>query len=155
MKQFMPIVLGAVLLMVACSQQSQEAPMHTSTSGLATVSATQSAMAASELASVLFADADFQGSKQELSVGTYNTGQLFVNDQLTSLRVAPGFRVTLYANKDFGGASRIYTQDCPNVGSDFNECRKPTCARTSTYQGNRSKVRNAGHGDWRCQASRY
>jgi len=121
MKQFMSIVLGAALLLTACSQQNPEVPASAPTSDPATASAPQSAMAASEPASVLYADANFQGSKQELSVGTYNTGQLFGNDQLTSLRVMPGFRVTLCANKDFGGASRIYTQDCPNVGSDFND----------------------------------
>jgi len=62
-----------------------------------------------------------QGEKQELTVGSYNTAQLLGNDKLTSLRVLPGARVTLYENKEFGGASRAYTQDCLNVGSGFND----------------------------------
>ncbi|MEG3954323.1 beta/gamma crystallin-related protein, partial [Microcoleus sp. herbarium2] len=46
---------------------------------------------------VIYKDADFQGASQELTEGSYNLASLQIgNDQLSSLRVPSGIKVTLY-----------------------------------------------------------
>ncbi|MCX4241083.1 beta/gamma crystallin-related protein [Paraliomyxa miuraensis] len=71
---------------------------------------------------VLFQHQNFGGNSQRLEVGEYDVRQLSIgNDVVTSLRVLPGYEVTLYENAGFSGNSRTYSADTAYIGSDFND----------------------------------
>lgn len=54
----------------------------------------------------------YRGEAQYLDIGTYDTAQLTIGDNtLTSMRVAPGWKVTLYAEPHFQGPSHVITSD--------------------------------------------
>ncbi|NUM44078.1 MAG: hypothetical protein HUU38_05180, partial [Anaerolineales bacterium] len=64
---------------------------------------------------------DYGGNSQALGIGRYNLKDILIgNDQLSSLRVPDGLRVTLYQHADMQGNTRTYTADTPSVG-DFND----------------------------------
>lgn len=70
---------------------------------------------------VIFSDGYFQGASQRLGPGQYDLGQLTIGgDQLSSLRVPPGWRVTLYEHPGFSGESAVYTADAIFVDA-FND----------------------------------
>ncbi len=57
-------------------------------------------------------------------MGSYNVDDLkkgVGNDKISSLRVAPGYKVTLYKDYNFSGASKVFTADAIYVGADFND----------------------------------
>lgn len=61
---------------------------------------------------VVFDQCYFAGSSGQLAPGRYRSENLVVgNDRISSLRVPNGFRVTVYQNNDFRGASRTFTGD--------------------------------------------
>ncbi len=71
---------------------------------------------------VLYRDGNFAGAWQAMQPGRYDIGQLTIgNDQLSSLRVPPGWTVTVYDLRGFNGRARVFTQDTPWVGNDFND----------------------------------
>src|SRR5437870_2514349 len=71
---------------------------------------------------VIYVDADFQGGSQTLTPGRYDVEQLTIgNDQLSSLRVPEGWRVTLFSDARFSGMEKTFTSDTPWVGDDFND----------------------------------
>jgi hypothetical protein len=75
-----------------------------------------------QTAATIYEHADYQGRGQKLIVGQYNMSRLTIgNDQLSSLRVPKGLKVTAYEHADFRGRSRSFTQDTPWVGDDFND----------------------------------
>jgi len=63
----------------------------------------------------LFQDINYGGYGVYLPVGNYTLAQLQAfgarNDDITSLKVAPGYQVTLYADNNFSGASTVITSD--------------------------------------------
>ncbi|WP_052350804.1 Vps62-related protein [Paenibacillus gorillae] len=61
----------------------------------------------------VYANAPYGGLEQEFDVGSYNVEALNVvgNDQISAMRVAPGYKVTLYKNSNFSGDSKVYTSD--------------------------------------------
>ncbi len=67
-----------------------------------------------DYAVIIYSDADWEGDSLELSVGSYDVSTLtssIGNDTLSSLRVAPGYQVTLYKNSGYSGSSITVTQD--------------------------------------------
>ncbi|MGB8686524.1 MAG: peptidase inhibitor family I36 protein [Microcoleus sp.] len=71
---------------------------------------------------VIYQDANYEGASQELSQGSYDIGSLaFGNDQLSSLKVPQGLKVTLYEHGGFTGRTKTFTEDTPWVGDDFND----------------------------------
>ena len=55
---------------------------------------------------------DFNGLSYTLDPGRYGADKLGIgNDELSSLKIAPGFRVTLYESDSFEGRSLVLTQD--------------------------------------------
>jgi Beta/Gamma crystallin len=61
------------------------------------------------------------GDGQVLDVGRYNVGQLsFGNDMISSVKVPPGWKVTLYRHADFQGDTRELTADTRAL-PDFND----------------------------------
>lgn len=71
---------------------------------------------------VIYQDANYQGASQQLSEGNYNLPNLTIGgDQLSSLKVPKGIKVTLYEHPEFKGRSKSFTEDTPWVGDDFND----------------------------------
>jgi len=63
-------------------------------------------------AATIYADGGFSGNSQCLRTGSYRMSDLKIgNDALTSLKVRPGMKVTLYENDAFAGASNVQTAD--------------------------------------------
>jgi hypothetical protein len=73
-----------------------------------------------------YKDCNFTGSAVGLPVGDYNLAALnsrgILNDDLSSLKVTSGYKVTLYENDNFGGATLVLTADnsCL-VGAGWND----------------------------------
>jgi hypothetical protein len=70
-------------------------------------------------------NSDYQGSASHLLPGEYDFDALVQgvgNDKISSLRIASGYRVTLYENYNFGGNIKVLTQDTANLKSiGFND----------------------------------
>lgn len=70
---------------------------------------------------VIYEDSNFQGASKELDVGNYNSEDLGIrNNKLSSLKVPPGMRVTLYDRPEFKGKNKIFTSDADLEGDEFN-----------------------------------
>ncbi|WP_302626060.1 RICIN domain-containing protein [uncultured Eubacterium sp.] len=73
----------------------------------------------------IYQDANYGGRSASLGVGNYNLASLeakgFKNDDLTSLKVPSGYKVILYWDDNFSGASKVITGDTSNVGSEWND----------------------------------
>jgi hypothetical protein len=70
---------------------------------------------------VLYVDNFYQGLPPVvLAPGRYDWGTI-PNDQISSLRVPPGIKVTLFEHVRFQGRSKVFTADSPYVGDDFND----------------------------------
>ena len=73
---------------------------------------------------IIYQDGRYQGASQELGEGSYDIESLAMgigNDQLSSLKVPKGIKVTLYEHGGFAGRSKSFTEDTPWVGDDFND----------------------------------
>jgi len=71
---------------------------------------------------VIYMDGYFKGASQTLAAGRYDLNQLTIgNDKLSSLRIPPGWKVTLYQEANFAGKSKVLTADTPYVGNEFND----------------------------------
>jgi len=65
--------------------------------------------------------ANFEGNKKELDEGEYNIFDLGSGENnLSSLTVPAGMKVTLYEYEDFQGRSKTYTGNASLNGDDFN-----------------------------------
>lgn len=73
----------------------------------------------------IYQDANYGGRSASLGVGNYNLASLeakgFKNDDLTSLKVPSGYKVILYWDDNFSGASKVITSDTSYVGNDWND----------------------------------
>jgi len=98
----------------------------------------------------LYADANFTGASQCLKTGSYRQADLKIgNDNVSSIKVKSGKKVTLYENDQFGGASNVQTADVAAFGPFNNRTSSlvvgdsaPTCSTIDTY-----KV-NVSSGNW-------
>ncbi len=71
---------------------------------------------------IIFEEKNYEGEKQTLSPGRYRRGDLiFGNDELSSLIVPRGLRVTLFWDKNFSGESIVFEEDSPYIGEFDNE----------------------------------
>ncbi|MBC7569100.1 MAG: hypothetical protein H7319_05125 [Spirosoma sp.] len=65
---------------------------------------------------------DYGTPTQSLDIGSYEMNDLGVgNDQLSSLIVPAGMKVTLYEHGVLNGRSKTFTQNTAYVGDDFND----------------------------------
>ena len=75
---------------------------------------------------ITYKDCNFTGSAVGLAVGDYNLAALnsrgILNDDISSIKVQSGYKVTLYENDNFGGATLVLTADnsCL-VGAGWND----------------------------------
>lgn len=82
----------------------------------------------------IYADADFTGASQSLAIGSYDVGALTIgNDQLSSLQVPEGLKVTLFENAGFAGKSRVFTADKALVGTEEIVIERAFTARRWTH----------------------
>ena len=82
----------------------------------------------------IYADADFTGVSQYLAIGSYDVGALGIgNDQLSSLKVPEGLKVTLFENAGFAGKSRVFTADTALVGTEELVIERAFTARRWTH----------------------
>jgi hypothetical protein len=74
---------------------------------------------------IVYADAEWNGTAQEFGAGEFSYYDLTAgvgNDKMSSLRIAPGYQVTLYKDAGFGGSTVVLTQDTVNLKSvNFND----------------------------------
>ncbi len=86
---------------------------------------------------VVYRDADFRGQSEIFQKDDPELdGNRIGNDQISSLRVAPGCRVTLFADAGYRGASTIITADAPSltssrVGNDGASSLRVECGHGS------------------------
>lgn len=73
---------------------------------------------------IFYGNANYGGYAVALGAGSYNYNEMvaagIANDTLSSLKVTPGIKVTLYEHLNFGGAQRVITSDTASLG-DFND----------------------------------
>ena len=73
----------------------------------------------------IYQDINYGGNTASLGVGNYTLSSLlakgFKNDDLSSIKVPFGYKVTLYDNDNFGGESMVVTSDTKWIGTAFND----------------------------------
>lgn len=73
----------------------------------------------------LYQDINYGGYEVSLTTGSYTLSQLqalgMKNDDITSLKVPFGYRVIMYQDDNFGGSTKVLTEDTAWIGSDFND----------------------------------
>ena len=97
-------------------------------------------------------DMNYGGYAVGLPLGEHDMAALaaygIINDDISSLKVPSGYKVTLYDNSGFGGESRTYTSDASYVGDDFND--RCTSIKVSTAgvsgKGGLYKLQNRNSG---------
>lgn len=71
----------------------------------------------------IYSDTNFGGNSKELCAGNYDISDLTAfgigNDELSSIRVSPGYKVLLYENKGFNGSEKSITESSGSLG-DFD-----------------------------------
>jgi hypothetical protein len=73
-------------------------------------------------AAIVYEDRDFGGSEYRLSAGEYDlTSDKAGINEISSLKVMDGYKVTLFEGEDFDGRSKTFTGDANYVGDDFND----------------------------------
>ena len=94
--------------------------------GMYRITSVNTYTAADSIPAQLFVDQNYGGASMALSQGSYNVDRLSApdavgNDTVSSIKVAPGYVVTVFTDPDLGGASRQFSADTPYVGDDFND----------------------------------
>ena len=73
----------------------------------------------------LYTDKDYKGKAVTLSEGEYNLSRMGLYNQkdndMSSLKVTPGFKVTIYEDDNFNGKSKSYTASESFVGEEWND----------------------------------
>jgi len=73
----------------------------------------------------IYQDINYGGASASLGLGDYNLASLqakgFRNDDLSSLKCPWGYKVTLYADDYFSGATKVITADTSWIGNDWND----------------------------------
>ncbi|RXZ78644.1 DUF946 domain-containing protein [Paenibacillaceae bacterium] len=72
---------------------------------------------------IAYADSPYGGVEQQFDVGEHNWDVINAgvgNDKISSMRVRPGYKVTLYKDHSFSGASKVLTEDAIYL-FDFND----------------------------------
>ncbi len=73
----------------------------------------------------LYTDKGYKGKAVTLSEGTYNLSRMGLYNQkdndMSSLKVTPGFKVTIYEDDNFNGKSKSYTASESFVGEEWND----------------------------------
>lgn len=72
-----------------------------------------------------YTDSDFGGTAVALAEGNYTLGNMgeycLADDAISSIKVLPGYKVTIYADNNFTGTSAAYTTNTNYVGATMND----------------------------------
>ena len=91
-------------------------------SGLGDMNDQISSLVIEPLTVTLFQHANYGGASQSLGLGRFDVARLAVgNDQVSSVLVPPGFKVTLFEKAGFTGRKKVIQGDQTYVGDDFND----------------------------------
>ena len=86
---------------------------------------------------ILYTDRDYKGKAVTLSKGEYNLSRMGLynlkDNDMSSLKVTPGFKVTIYADDNFQGTSKSYIASESFVGEDWND--KMSSLTVEAYHG--------------------
>ncbi len=73
----------------------------------------------------IYQDINYGGRQASLGVGSYNLASLqakgFKNDDMTSLKVPFGYKVTIYWDDNFRGKTKVITSDTSYIGNEWND----------------------------------
>lgn len=73
----------------------------------------------------IYQDSNYGGRSASLGLGNYTLSSLqakgFYNDDLSSIKVPWGYKVTLYWDDNFSGATKVITGDTSYIGNDWND----------------------------------
>ncbi len=96
----------------------------------------------------LYKDSNYTGTSQTLTVGRYDYTLLTIgNDQLSSMQVPSGCKVTLYQNGAFSGATQTLTKDWAGSASDpWNDITSGVEVMESTTITSTTPINCAGSG---------
>ena len=76
-------------------------------------------------AATIYQDIYYGGYSVNVGEGEFNTKRMAVygikNNDMSSLKVAKGYKITVYDGDNFTGNSKVYTSDCNWVGGDWND----------------------------------
>ena len=103
------------------------------------------------LTATMYVDDQYRGKAVSVCEGEYNTLRMNLfnikDKDMTSLKVTPGFKVTVYDGDNFSGESHVYTSDNSNVGG-FNDKMSSFKVETNGTKGKagnfKLKNRNSG-----------
>lgn len=70
----------------------------------------------------IYRDCNYRGTSKVLTEGSYNVSQLGIgNDRLSSFRLSPGYRITIFENANYSGNSASYNNDVSCLGTNWND----------------------------------
>ncbi len=106
-------------------------------------------------AATIYVNGSYGGASQCLRAGNYRMADLTIgNDQVSSIKVRSGMKVTLYEHDQFGGASAAYTGDASGLGTFNDKTSSLNIASTDTTSSDKCsaidsfKVTLTNGGDW-------
>ena len=99
---------------------------------------------------VVYQNIYYGGYSVNLGVGTYTLSQMealgIANDDITSVKVKPGYKVTFYEDDNFGGAVKEVTGELAYLGDDWND--RPSSMKIELIEGAQpQRVINQDHID--------
>jgi hypothetical protein len=85
----------------------------------------------------IYDDCNYGGRSYRMGIGYHRANDLGIgNDKLSSIRVPSGYRVTLYENDNFGGATTVITNDNSCVSRDWNDRTSSILVERNNYNNN-------------------
>ncbi len=74
---------------------------------------------------IVYGDANYSGKSATFGVGQYNMADMqnkgIANDSISSIKVPLGYKVTVFADINFTGSSKVFSADSSYVGGDWND----------------------------------
>ncbi|OBZ16443.1 Vps62-related protein [Bacillus sp. FJAT-26390] len=122
---------------------------------------TEPVNAAGQAPVTAYRDGNFTGVTQDFEAGLFNVAQLSTvgNDKISSIKIAPGYRVTLYKDSNFSGSYKVLYADTAWV-DDLNDetssmkvewigaVRMPVTAYSNSPYGGLEQAFGVGDHDW-------
>ncbi len=73
----------------------------------------------------MYTDADYKGKAVSFEIGEYNMDDMvkagIANDSISSIKVPLGYKLTVFKDINFAGASKVYSAGSSYVGNDWND----------------------------------
>lgn len=100
----------------------------------------------------LYTDKGYKGKAVTLSEGEYNLSRMGLynlkDNDMSSLKVTPGFKVTIYEDDNFNGKSKSYTASESFVGEEWNDkmssLKVEACGKSGLSGDYKLQNRNSG-----------